>query len=421
MTTVVLSFVAGSAMRDKVDVGISRLATSSAGDLVAASRGAVVASRGPTVPEGDYFSQMAELLKREYVDPIQDEQKLALGAVRGMVSSLGDMDSMYMDKPEFDAFLERRLGKYEGIGVDLSLIRPEITDEQLATAGIELPEGASQRPRGIPELVVSAVVPGGPADRAGVRPGDIVEEVDGHWVVSTRLLLELRKAQRDAAEGKLKQEELAKIRREVRDKSEKNVLPLRAKEKLQVGDSGQLSVKWRRGNATLDTTLAKAPSDMPGFGAENGVIRLPFRTGDADRLAGALRGKTSAVLDLRNNVNGDIGEMKLALEAVAPKGVIGYLVNQRTGKPSELNVAKGNGKPPSLTLRVDSTTRGAAEIFALALSAKGVAKLEGSLTGGDRMIKEIVSLPGGAGFTLATAEFRPRLVEATKPKSGGRS
>jgi C-terminal processing protease CtpA/Prc len=75
-------------------------------------------------------------------------------------------------------------------------------------------------------------------------------------------------------------------------------------------------------------------------------------------------------------------------------------------------------------LLTDRTTCGAAEIFALALSSKGLAKLSGGEMGGDRDIYDIVELPDGTGYTLVTSRFKPGLpvksAQAAKSaKTGG--
>ena len=53
-----------------------------------------------------------------------------------------------------------------------------------AVADGDSPEDSVAAARSIPRLEVVTVVPGGPADRAQVKPGDIVNSVDGHWVVN---------------------------------------------------------------------------------------------------------------------------------------------------------------------------------------------------------------------------------------------
>jgi len=78
-----------------------------------------------------------------------------------------------------------------------------------------------------------------------------------------------------------------------------------------------------------------------------------------------------------------------------------------------LTVAKGNASAPKLELLVDSTTRGAAEVFALALESRGRAKLVGSKMAGVKTVSETVQLPDGSGYVLPVGEYRVR-AERTK-------
>ncbi|HEY0867168.1 MAG TPA: hypothetical protein VGE01_07315, partial [Fimbriimonas sp.] len=98
VATAGMSIVVGSYARDRVDLGQRKADQSSFRNLLASRDNS-------SVPEGDYFYEIADLLKREYVEPVQDGSKLATGAVRGMVGSLGDPKSIFMDPNEFDAFL----------------------------------------------------------------------------------------------------------------------------------------------------------------------------------------------------------------------------------------------------------------------------------------------------------------------------
>ena len=187
----VIAAYAGSVSRDKVDGVSSRNSLHEVQEMVA--------SRDDTeIPEGDYFYNLTKLVKREFVEPVNDDQKLASGAVRGMIGSLGDIQSRYMDSKEFKVFLGQRQGNYEGIGAELELTMPGRPGRDLQAALDPTdadPEVAASAPR-IPKLTVISVTPGGPADKAGVKPGDSVVSVDGHWVVSGDLLQKFRVAEK---------------------------------------------------------------------------------------------------------------------------------------------------------------------------------------------------------------------------------
>ncbi|HRN74499.1 S41 family peptidase [Ottowia sp.] len=90
------------------------------------------------------------MIKSDYVEPV-DERKLITDAISGMVSSL-DPHSQYFDKKSFKEFREGTTGKFVGVGI-------EITQED----GL---------------IRVVSPIEGSPADRAGLKPGDLITRVD---------------------------------------------------------------------------------------------------------------------------------------------------------------------------------------------------------------------------------------------------
>lgn len=410
----VLAAYCGTLSRDRVD-GVVQNEPRSVQKLVA--------SRDDTeIPEGDYFDDLTRLVRREFVEPVDDVQKLAVGAVRGMVASLGDPKSIFMDPKEFKVYLGERQGRYEGIGAELELQMPGTPghDAQAALQPTDAdPEVAVSAPR-IPKLTVMAVTPGGPAQKAGVRPGDTVVEVDGHWVVSEDMLKKFREAEKEFREHKIDASRINAIRESMHEMSERALLPLRAWDRLSEDASGSTEVVWGRDGAERSTRIAKAVSSMPAFGVHDGHITLPFTKGASAELKKAIEGKSQITIDLRDNVLGDQGAMEECLAVLAPKGEYGRMFSVHYPRGLAITVKNGNPHPPAINLLVDRTTRGAAEIFALALNSSHVARLVGSDTGGDRAMEQIVELPDGSGYTLRIGSYRPVVVEtAGVAKKGG--
>lgn len=401
------SILVGAMMRDKVDVGgANSLSASIGGPLGSFPTDGLVASRDSReVPEGDYFYEITNLLKQRYVEKITDEQKLALGAVRGMVASLADPDTLFMDKEMFQAHQNMRLGQFEGIGVQVEMIYAEPPSKDAKGSG--QPIAAEQALLGsirIPKLTVVTVVPGGPADKAGVHIGDYVEYIDDHWVPNSETVASFRKLQKDFADGKVTFEALSKVRIELAKRTKKTIMPLKAREKLLTGKSGKIDVVWKRGQESRNTVLEKAPSKLPSFAEVDGVYHLRFVPGVEKELKGTLDGKQEITIDLRNNANGLHEPMQKCLEALAPKGAYGELKLAKTSVPFQ--VKTGNASPPRLTLLVDSSTRGASEVFADVLVKAGVAKLVGGKTSGHKILVDDCALPDGSGFSLAVATYQ---------------
>ena len=90
------------------------------------------------------------MIKSDYVEPV-DEKKLIGDAISGMVASL-DPHSQYFDKKTFKEFREGTTGRFVGVGI-------EITQED-----------------GLVRVV--SPIEGSPADRAGLKPGDLITRVD---------------------------------------------------------------------------------------------------------------------------------------------------------------------------------------------------------------------------------------------------
>ncbi|MDR0480115.1 MAG: S41 family peptidase [Burkholderiaceae bacterium] len=108
----------------------------------------------PAVPlpleELQQLAAVFGIIKSDYVAPV-DEHKLITNAISGMVSGL-DPHSEYFDKKAYKEFRESTTGRFVGIGI-------EITQED-----------------GLVRVV--SPVEGSPADRAGLKPGDLITRID---------------------------------------------------------------------------------------------------------------------------------------------------------------------------------------------------------------------------------------------------
>jgi len=412
VSVVILVLAAGAGLlgiqlRDRVDAPIQQANSMVSPTLVASVENDVTVS----IAEGDYFREIKSLVEREYVEKVTDEQKLAAGAVRGMVGSLNDPNSLYYDKKQFNTFLNARVGKYEGVGAEFALVLRG--EENLAASkepdegGMSAEEALASKAR-VPRLMVTSLTPGGPADKAGVKPGDLVYSVDNHWVINTDMLVRFQKAQREFAAKKISLSELNQVRKEIRAKTERALLPMRAWERLMMGTKGNLAVTWERNGAKRNTTIAKATSEMPGSGVIGNAYRLALRQGAEAGLKQYMQNsKAKPVrIDLRQNTNGDFAAMQKCLAVLAPTGTYGMMAGDRAETNKPLVVKSGNAAAPMVEFLVDETTRGAAEVLALAMQSKGRAKLVGGKTGGAAFSTLVVQIPDGSGYTLVTGEYK---------------
>lgn len=373
---------------------------------------ALVASKdkAPAIAESDFFFNLLDQLKRTYVEPIKDDQKLAIGAVKGMVASLGDSHSYFMDAEEMRRHEAMLRGQFEGIGVELMYVY----DEAARELGEAHPEKADISAF-VPELVVSAVAPGGPADKAGLRPGDRIATVAGRWVLSPSSIMEFRELGRQIQQGKVDAEKIEEVRTRLREQSRNGMAPARAREELTKGATGTIKLSWTRGGETFEGSITRAKTQTPPISERpDGAITVRVLTGAAEDLRAKLAGRQSVALDLRNSTVGDYAELPKMLAVLAPAGDYGFMVDERGRTPKPLKVTQGAVNPPRYKLLVDRSTRGAAEVLALALSSAGKAQLSGSATAGERVFLETVRLQDGSGYTIPVARYRANLAGGGK-------
>jgi carboxyl-terminal processing protease len=120
---------------------------------LAFAAGCFVGVRDAPQTDFDIIEQAWEIILQEYVENDQiDTETLAQGAVGGMVEALGDPYTAYLDAETYQLSMGELSGSFEGIGAYVS-----IKDEQLIVAPIA----------------------DSPADKAGIRAGDAILEIDG--------------------------------------------------------------------------------------------------------------------------------------------------------------------------------------------------------------------------------------------------
>lgn len=365
----------------------------------------ILASRSApsSISEGEYFYQLSRMLDQTYVDGVKDEDGLASGAVRGMIGSLADPLCSYHPKEQMAAESRRLSGSYEGIGLELALI---FDKEELKKLQDKAPNLDSLML--LPILTVTAVPEGTPAHKAGMKPGDQIIGLDDRAVLSALDIKEIRELQAKADKKEIPWSVIEKARESFRKRAENNYLATRARELMTTGKEGSLKVTWRRGTEVMTAGLTRKVTQVPALVKQpDGSYKVRFMRGLQDEIGRQQLAGKDLTMDLRGVGQGDFSVMKSVLEIMAAPGVYGLLTKEGAGKPQPLAVRKGIEKPGRLTLLVDGTTRGAAEVFALALSFRGQAQLKGTSMAGERAWLETFSVQGGDGYTLVTGIFRP--------------
>ncbi len=108
----------------------------------------------------DYFHRIYQILRNEYVDQT-DNKELFYGAMRGMIKSLDDPFSRFLDEESYEELREMTSGKFVGVGI-------EITTKD-------------------DEVVVISPIEDSPAMKAGIHAGDIITKVNDTRVKGMKL------------------------------------------------------------------------------------------------------------------------------------------------------------------------------------------------------------------------------------------
>ncbi|CAA9553931.1 MAG: hypothetical protein AVDCRST_MAG88-960, partial [uncultured Thermomicrobiales bacterium] len=106
--------------------------------------------------ELDAFAEIWQLVEREYYYGPVDRQKLLYGAARGMMSTLGDDYTTFLEPVQQQGVREQLSGDYEGIGIYIDTVEGRFT--------------------------VAAPIKGAPAEAAGLRARDTIVRVDGREI-----------------------------------------------------------------------------------------------------------------------------------------------------------------------------------------------------------------------------------------------
>jgi C-terminal processing protease CtpA/Prc len=362
----------------------------------------------PELPTG-YFENVVEILQKQYVEEIKDKGKLASGAVKGMLSSLEDPLASYLNKEQLSSWGNAQRGVFEGIGVEVKFdYNAEAMKKLKALREKEKEESPSEDTLDaadlIPNLVVTAVAPGSSAEKAGLKPGAILTKVGDKTVLSTDMVETLRKKTEQIRTSKIADEEMDKQLRIVSESYSASIPPVKAKDIVTVGKSGELTLSWKVGPAVSSGTLVKGEWKWPSVReSSDGSIQLVVVEGAADALGEKLEKFASkpVTLDFRNSTQGNFSELQKLIDLLLPAGPVGKVASDKGTEVAVLKSAGKGVKVGPITLLVDQSTRGAAEVLANLLRNAGLGVLQGVPAGEDQWMKT-VALPDGSGYTLPT-------------------
>ena len=316
-------------------------------------------SRIPSDAESE-FALMAEAwnaIQAHYVDrSAVNPQALAYGSISGMVDALGDTGHSTFLGPQMikeeEAFTK---GEYKGIGMEVKM------------------KGA--------HVVIVTPLDGSPAQKAGLRPGEIVMGVNGANVTGLTLIQVVKRISGP------------------------------------VGTPVTLTIMDPNTGKTRDVTIVRATISIKSVtwhqfpGTAVAHLRIArFSEGEAQELKKALKkiheqDLTGLILDLRNDPGGLFSEAVSTASQFLSGGNV-LLVKNAEGRTKPVPVEKGGvALHIPMVVLVNEGTASAAEIVSGALQDAGRARLVGETTFGTGTVLQKFPLSDGSALMLATQEW----------------
>lgn len=300
------------------------------------------------------LDKIGGLINRYYLygDKI-DSSALAEGIYAGYTNALGDKYTVYYDKDETKSLMESTSGTFSGVGATLT------KDAETGYA------------------TIVNVYEDSPAEKAGLKAGDILERIDDHEVGDEEL---------DTIVSWIKGEKGTDVKIKV----------LRDGEELEL-------------TATRDTIEVKTV-EYEMKDNQIGYIRVSeFDTVTYDQFKAALddledQGMQGLVVDLRNNPGGSLDTVTNMLRLLLPKGTI-VSTKDKNGKTDEITCDGTHEFTKPMAVLVNQYSASASEIFSGAVQDYGTAKIVGVTTYGKGVVQQLMDLGDGTCLKVTIAEY----------------
>jgi carboxyl-terminal processing protease len=402
-----VAFAGGVRLRQGSPVAQTKALKAAAGRAQVAENGHAVTPRGG-IPQdfGGTFETVYALVKEQYYDKLPSETKLSQGSVKLMLAALEDPNSYYLEPEQRKIFEGEARGTFSGIGAVLS-IRPT------KTAGYT-----------DYKIVVVAPVPGSPAEKAGLKPGDIITHVDGKWILGYDPLLPFLKVAQQFQNREVDEKAYETARLGARDRIAGGIR-LHVAELLLRGDTllaksiatkekYTLTLQRKGQSVPIKAEIAPQVTVAPAVSSKTiegkaFYVKIPYLSQGSDEAMAKILAELPAdssglVLDLRGTPGGSFEAMQKIAGLLGGRGVIAQEVGQG-GKKSNLLANDAAIVKGPLTVLVDAGTASTAEALAACLSERSGATLMGEKTFGEALVQGMYLLQDGSAFTLITGKL----------------
>jgi len=314
----------------------------------------IAASDSEGVDMRDFWKTW-NLIQEEYVD-IEDvnEKDLIYGAIKGMVGSLDDPYTTFFTPSEKESFEESIFGNFSGVGMEVGIVDDMVT--------------------------VVAPLKDTPAERAGIKSGDVIVSIDDESAVGMSI---------DDAVSRIRGEKGTDVKITISREEEDELL----------------EIVITRGTIKIPILETRTEEDIFVIELYNftGKVEKDFRKAMAEFFAS---NTDKLILDLRGNPGGYLDSAINISSYFLPEGAV--VVQEDFG--DRKTALRSTGQLLDLddiemVILIDSGSASASEIVAGALSEHGVATTIGKNTFGKGSVQQLVDISSDTSLKLTIAKW----------------
>ena len=301
------------------------------------------------VKKYELLFQVRDALLTKYDGEIDDNDLLE-AAIKGMTQSLNDPYTVFMNADEYNSFVEQSEGHFVGIGAQLGIKDDKVT--------------------------VVAPLEDSPAEKAGLKAGDVILKVDGTEITEPNV--------------------------------EKTVSMIKGEQ----GDSVTLTIS-REGSEYQDITIIRDVVKVVSVKGELidgniGYIQMSsFDEDVAENFKEKIvelknQGMKGMILDLRGNPGGYLTEAVKVASQFIPKGDIVTYTIDKYGNKQESKSVGGEAQGMPLVILIDGGSASASEVVTGALRDYESGTIVGTTSFGKGVVQQLIEFSDGSGGLKVT-------------------
>ena len=316
-----------------------------------ASAAEEAAAKSTARNELEKIEKAYDLISNEYVEQV-DREKLLEGAIQGMLSTLNDPYSVYMDKQTAKRFSDSLDSSFEGIGAEI---------------------GMEDR-----KIIIVSPFKQSPAEKAGLKPNDEIISIDG-----------------DSMSGMDLNDAVLKIRGK-----KGSTVTLKVH---RPGMKDQLTFTIKRDEIPLETVFAsiKKVQDKPvGYIAISSFSEHTAKDFTAELKKLEKKGIKGLVLDVRGNPGGYLQSVEDILKHFVTKDHPYIQIAERNGNKKQYFSKLKEKKPYPVSVITDKGSASASEILAGALKEAEGYDVVGDPSFGKGTVQQAVPMGDGSNIKL---------------------